>query len=213
MGSPGRAARVRGRRVRVARLRGPGRARGLLVALELGGAAGDEVLAGAAAFGGDRRGDGGQGGRAPAEVPLGGERGPGLGEVGLAQQVCSQDSLSTAGRWRAQQSESWPRGTCCLCRRPSARSSSSSSRGCSTGSILYRSSSQARRTRGPYRAAARLRHLHPRRPAAELGLIEGISEGLARAGRFVGGALADDPTRRRAGRGRRLHHHRGCCPR
>lgn len=35
-------------------------------------------------------------------------------------------------------------------------------------------------------------------PAAALGLIEGISEGLAGAGRFVGGALADDPGRRRA---------------
>lgn len=35
-------------------------------------------------------------------------------------------------------------------------------------------------------------------PAAALGLIEGISEGLAGAGRFVGGALADDPKRRRA---------------
>lgn len=35
-------------------------------------------------------------------------------------------------------------------------------------------------------------------PAAALGLIEGISEGLAGAGRFVGGALADDPQRRRA---------------
>jgi MFS family permease len=35
-------------------------------------------------------------------------------------------------------------------------------------------------------------------PAAALGLIEGISEGLAGAGRFVGGALADDPRRRRA---------------
>lgn len=34
-------------------------------------------------------------------------------------------------------------------------------------------------------------------PAAALGLIEGISEGLAGAGRFVGGALADDPQRRR----------------
>lgn len=34
-------------------------------------------------------------------------------------------------------------------------------------------------------------------PAAALGLIEGISEGLAGAGRFVGGALADDPGRRR----------------
>jgi MFS family permease len=34
-------------------------------------------------------------------------------------------------------------------------------------------------------------------PAAALGLIEGISEGLAGAGRFVGGALADDPKRRR----------------
>jgi sugar phosphate permease len=31
-----------------------------------------------------------------------------------------------------------------------------------------------------------------------IGLIEGISEGLAGAGRFVGGALADDPLRRRA---------------
>jgi MFS family permease len=35
-------------------------------------------------------------------------------------------------------------------------------------------------------------------PAAALGLVEGISEGLAGAGRFVGGALADDPRRRRA---------------
>jgi MFS family permease len=35
-------------------------------------------------------------------------------------------------------------------------------------------------------------------PAAALGVIEGISEGLAGAGRFVGGALADDPGRRRA---------------
>lgn len=34
-------------------------------------------------------------------------------------------------------------------------------------------------------------------PAAALGVIEGISEGLAGAGRFVGGALADDPRRRR----------------
>jgi MFS family permease len=35
-------------------------------------------------------------------------------------------------------------------------------------------------------------------PAAALGLVEGLSEGLAGAGRFVGGALADDPGRRRA---------------
>lgn len=35
-------------------------------------------------------------------------------------------------------------------------------------------------------------------PAVALGLIEGISDGLAGAGRFVGGALADDPKRRRA---------------
>lgn len=35
-------------------------------------------------------------------------------------------------------------------------------------------------------------------PASALGLIEGISEGLAGAGWFVGGALADDPRRRRA---------------
>lgn len=35
-------------------------------------------------------------------------------------------------------------------------------------------------------------------PAAALGLIEGIAEGLAGAGRFVGGALADDPARRRS---------------
>jgi hypothetical protein len=34
-------------------------------------------------------------------------------------------------------------------------------------------------------------------PAAALGLIEGVSDGLAGAGRFVGGALADDPQRRR----------------
>ncbi|MGI8814639.1 MAG: MFS transporter [Pseudonocardia sp.] len=35
-------------------------------------------------------------------------------------------------------------------------------------------------------------------PAAALGLIEGISDGLAGAGKFLGGALADDPRRRRA---------------
>jgi MFS family permease len=35
-------------------------------------------------------------------------------------------------------------------------------------------------------------------PAAALGLIEGVSDGLAGAGRFAGGALADDPGRRRA---------------
>ncbi|MGQ0778975.1 MAG: hypothetical protein ACT4NY_31950 [Pseudonocardiales bacterium] len=35
-------------------------------------------------------------------------------------------------------------------------------------------------------------------PAVAPGLIEGISEGMAGAGRFVGGALADDPGRRRA---------------
>jgi MFS family permease len=34
-------------------------------------------------------------------------------------------------------------------------------------------------------------------PAAALGLIEGVSDGLAGVGRFVGGALADDPQRRR----------------
>jgi MFS family permease len=34
--------------------------------------------------------------------------------------------------------------------------------------------------------------------AAALGLIEGVADGLAGAGRFVGGALADDPRRRRA---------------
>lgn len=34
-------------------------------------------------------------------------------------------------------------------------------------------------------------------PAAALGLIEGISDGLAGTARFVGGALADDPHRRR----------------
>ncbi len=34
-------------------------------------------------------------------------------------------------------------------------------------------------------------------PAASLGVIEGISDGLAGAGRFVGGALADDRRRRR----------------
>lgn len=34
-------------------------------------------------------------------------------------------------------------------------------------------------------------------PASALGLIEGISDGLAGAGRFVGGPLADDPGRRR----------------
>ena len=35
-------------------------------------------------------------------------------------------------------------------------------------------------------------------PAAALGLIEGVSDGLAGAARFGGGALADDPRRRRA---------------
>src|SRR5215208_1960746 len=35
-------------------------------------------------------------------------------------------------------------------------------------------------------------------PAAALGLIEGISDGLAGAARLAGGAIADDPQRRRA---------------
>jgi len=35
-------------------------------------------------------------------------------------------------------------------------------------------------------------------PAAALGLIEGVSDGLAGAARLGGGALADDPQRRRA---------------
>ena len=35
-------------------------------------------------------------------------------------------------------------------------------------------------------------------PAAALGLIEGVADGLAGAARFAGGALADDPHRRRA---------------
>lgn len=35
-------------------------------------------------------------------------------------------------------------------------------------------------------------------PAAALGLIEGIADGLAGAAKLVGGALADDPQRRRA---------------
>jgi len=35
-------------------------------------------------------------------------------------------------------------------------------------------------------------------PAAALGIIEGLSDGLAGAARFGGGALADDPQRRRA---------------
>jgi MFS family permease len=34
-------------------------------------------------------------------------------------------------------------------------------------------------------------------PAAALGAIEGVADGLAGAARFVGGALADDPQRRR----------------
>ena len=46
-------------------------------------------------------------------------------------------------------------------------------------------------------------------PAAALGLIEGIADGCAGVARFAGGALADDPERRRRGRGRRLHRHRG----
>jgi hypothetical protein len=35
-------------------------------------------------------------------------------------------------------------------------------------------------------------------PAAALGLIEGLSDGLAVAARLAGGAIADDPQRRRA---------------
>jgi MFS family permease len=35
-------------------------------------------------------------------------------------------------------------------------------------------------------------------PAAALGMIEGISDGLAGAARFAGGALSDDPARRRS---------------
>ena len=35
-------------------------------------------------------------------------------------------------------------------------------------------------------------------PAAALGLIEGIADGLAGATRLAGGAIADDPQRRRA---------------
>lgn len=35
-------------------------------------------------------------------------------------------------------------------------------------------------------------------PAAALGLIEGVSDGLAGAAKFAGGALADDPAQRRA---------------
>jgi len=35
-------------------------------------------------------------------------------------------------------------------------------------------------------------------PAAALGVIEGVADGLAGAARFGGGALADDPQRRRA---------------
>jgi len=35
-------------------------------------------------------------------------------------------------------------------------------------------------------------------PAAALGLIEGVSDGLAGAAKFAGGAIADDPRRRRA---------------
>jgi MFS family permease len=38
----------------------------------------------------------------------------------------------------------------------------------------------------------------PRRPAAALGVIEGVADGLAGVARFGGGALADDPQRRRA---------------
>lgn len=35
-------------------------------------------------------------------------------------------------------------------------------------------------------------------PAAALGVIEGVSDGLAGASRLAGGSLADDPQRRRA---------------
>jgi hypothetical protein len=35
-------------------------------------------------------------------------------------------------------------------------------------------------------------------PAAALGLIEGVADGLAGAARLAGGAIADDPQRRRA---------------
>jgi hypothetical protein len=43
-------------------------------------------------------------------------------------------------------------------------------------------------------------------PAAALGVIEGVADGLAGAARLAGGALADDPDRRRASavRGSRL---------
>jgi len=34
-------------------------------------------------------------------------------------------------------------------------------------------------------------------PAAALGIIEGVADGLAGGARFAGGALADDPQRRR----------------
>ena len=42
-------------------------------------------------------------------------------------------------------------------------------------------------------------------PAAALGVIEGVADGLAGAAKFAGGPLADDPRRR-------LHvHGRACC--
>jgi hypothetical protein len=37
-------------------------------------------------------------------------------------------------------------------------------------------------------------------PAAALGVIEGVADGLAGAARLAGGALADDPLRRRGSR-------------
>ena len=43
---------------------------------------------------------------------------------------------------------------------------------------------------------------------AALGLIEGIADGCAGVARFAGGALADDPERRRRTARRRLHRHR-----
>ena len=55
-----------------------------------------------------------------------------------------------------------------------------------------------RRPRDPHRAAAEPAHPTLGAPASALGLIEGVADALAGAARLAGGALADDPHRRRA---------------
>jgi MFS family permease len=65
------------------------------------------------------------------------------------------------------------------------------------GRDRHRQPARRPRPRGPYRAAAQLLTTTLGAPAAALGLIEGLADGLAGAARLGGGALADDPARRR----------------